>query len=165
MKEYSRIGYCISPLGILSRIRRRVSVGCGGPTRLVLEKGWVVLPSAIGGVGLRSLQSYPSRDPAISFQTLACADCLLLLFLATCFLCDTASSTSIGFFAERLIAPMWRRLRKSCHVATASLAGGIRSLRQWLCSPSRIERNLRPFRSVSISHNPPPYIPSRSTHC
>jgi hypothetical protein len=88
----------------------------------------------------------------------------LALVLVTCFFCDTACSTALEIFTETLIAPFWHRARDRRPASTMSLPGVVRSLRQWLCSPSRIEKNSRPFRSVYISHNPPPYIPSLSTH-
>jgi hypothetical protein len=45
-----------------------------------------------------------------------------------------------------------------------SSPGVVRSLRQWLCSSSRIEKNSRPSRFIQISHNPPPLVLSLSTY-
>jgi hypothetical protein len=79
--------------------------------------------------------------------------------------CDTACSTALGIFTKGLVAPFWHRVRERRPASTASSAGAGRSLRQWLCSSSRCEKNSRPCRSTRVSHNrAPPQIPSLFTY-
>ena len=153
------------PLGIVSLLGRRASARLGLLGAFIREKGGALLPPAIGGVAFYYFQSSASTVPASNIQLPARTDCLLVLVLATYFVCDTACSTALGLFAEWLTAPFWHRVRERRPASTTNLPGRIRSLRYWLCSTSRIEKNSRPFRSVYISHNPPPHIPSVSTHC
>jgi hypothetical protein len=89
---------------------------------------------------------------------------LLILALATCLFCDTACST-LEAVTERLIAPLEMGVRGRRPASTVCPCGLIRSLRQWLCSPSHNEKNCRLSRFIQISHNPPPLYPSLSTHC
>ena len=161
----SRIGSYRHPLGIVSLVGRRASARLGLLVAFIREKGGALLPPAISGVAFYYFQSSASTEPASNIQLSARTDCLLVLVLATYFVCDTALGTALGLFTERLVAPLWHRVRERRPASSTNLPGRIRSLRQWLCSPSRIEKNLRPFRSVCISHNPPPHIPSLSTHC
>jgi hypothetical protein len=128
-------------------------------------KGGALLPPAISGVAFYYLQNSASTDPASNIPMSAPTDCLLVLVLATYFLCDTACSTALGLFAEQLIAPLWNRVRERRPAPTTSSSGLCRSLRQWLCSPSHNEKNCRLSRFIQISHNPPPHIPSLSTRC
>lgn len=153
------------PLGIVSPFGRRASASLGFLGAFIREKGEALLPPAVSGVAFYYFQSAAPTVPPGNIQVSARMDCLLVLVLATYFVCDTACSTALGLFAEWLTAPFWHRVRERRPASTTNSPGRIRSLRQWLCSPSRIEKNLRPFRSVCISHNPPPHIPSRSTYC
>jgi hypothetical protein len=107
-------------------------------------------------------RSNASTNSAVSAEWSTGTDLILILALLACFFCDTACSTALEAFREQMIAPCWHRARGRRAASIASSPGGSRSLRQWLCSPSRNEKNTRPFRSVHISHNPPPRIPSLS---
>jgi hypothetical protein len=151
--------------GVLSLFGRRASVGLDLLIGFIREKGGALLPPAISGVAFCCLQSSASTEPASDIQVSARTDCLLVLVLATYFVCDTALGTALGLFTERLVAPLWHRVRERRPASSTNLPGRIRSIRQWLCSPSRNEKNRRPYRSIHISHNPPPHIPSLSTHC
>jgi len=153
------------PLDILSLVGRRASARLGLPMGFIRGKRGALLTPAMSGVGFYYFQSSASTDPAINIQMSVPTDCLLVLVLATYFLCDTAYNTALGLFAERLIAPLWHRVRERRPASSTNSPGRIRSLRQWLSSPCRIEKNCRPYRSIQISHNPPPHISSLSTHC
>jgi len=153
------------PLGILSLFGRRALAGLDLLMGLIREKGGALLPPAISGVAFCCLQSSASTEPASDIQVSARTDCLLVLVLATYFVCDTAFGTALGLFTERLIVPLWHRVRERRPASSTNSIGRIRSLRQWLSSPCRIEKNCRPYRSIQISHNPPPHIPTLSTQC
>jgi hypothetical protein len=158
-----RSGSCRQPSGTLSLFRRRASARLDLLMGFIREKGGALLPPAISGVAFYYFQRSALTEPASDIQVSARTDCLLVLVLATYFVCDTAFGTALGLFAERLIAPFWHRVRERRPASGANSPGRIRSIRQWLCSPSRNEKNRRPYRSIHISHNPPPYIPTLST--
>jgi len=160
-----RLGSLKQRSGILSLFGRRASARLGLLIGFIREKGGALLPPAISGVAFYYFHGSASTEPANNIQLSARTDCLLVLVLATYFVCDTAWSTALGLFAERLVAPFWHRVRERRPASRTNLPGRIRSIRQWLCSPSRNEKNRRPYRSILISHNPPPHIPSLSTHC
>jgi hypothetical protein len=160
-----RLGSLEQPSGILSLFGRRASARLGLLMGFIREKGGALLPPAISGVAFYCFQSSASIDPASNIQLSARTDCLLVLVLATYFVCDTACSTALGLFTEFLVAPFWHRVRERRPASSTNSTGRIRSLRQWLCSSSRIEKNSRPSRFIQISHNPPPHIPTLSTHC
>jgi hypothetical protein len=151
------------PLGILSPVRRRVSVERALPIGIVLEGARVLLPPALGIFAFRYFQNRTWTAAANDVETSASAQLFLLLALAACFLCDSACSSALAAFTDRLIAPLRHKLRKGRPTSSVNSLCRIRSIRQWLCSPSRCDRHCRPFRSLCISHNPPP-IPSLSTN-
>ena len=161
MKE-RRPGSSDRLVGTLSLVGRRASAGFGSLVQCLREGGGLLLPPVISGAAFCYFQSSSSSDPANDVQVSSRADLFLVVVLATYFLCDTACRTALGLFAKRLIAPLWRRTRERHPASSTNSARRIRSLRQCLCSSSRIEKNSRPCRSVYISHNPPP-IPSLST--
>ncbi len=134
------------------------------PVGSVLRKIRALPLVARSGLFFRWLQGFWS-EAVTRIQATASADSLVVLAMATCFLCDTACSTALEVLTERFIAPVWQRLRDSRRARSANLPGRVRSLRQLLSSSSRCEKNSRPFRSVHISHNPPPPVPSLSPHC
>ena len=152
-------------LGALSLFGRELSARGNSLTRLARDTGGALFPSAISGGALLYLQSNASTNPVVNTPWSASTDLLLALFLVTCFFCDTAYGSALGIFTERLIAPFWHRARERRPASSASSASGGRSLRRWLCSPSRNEKNSRPCRSMRVSQNrAPPYIPSVSTY-
>jgi hypothetical protein len=132
---------------------------------LLRETRGLLLPSVMSGGAFLcfQFQSNASRNSALNTEWSTSTDLILILALVTFFFCDTACSTAFEIFTQRLIAPYWHRARERCRASAASSPGASRSLKQWLCSPSRNEKNTRPFRSVHISHNPPPLVPSFST--
>jgi hypothetical protein len=89
---------------------------------------------------------------------------ILALALATYLFCDTACNT-LEAVTDRLIAPLDHSVHRRRQASAASPCALIRSLRQWLCSPSRNEKNCRLSRFIQISHNPPPLPPSLPAHC
>ena len=153
------------PVGMLSLFGRRASARLDMLMGFIRETGGALLPPAISGVGFYYLQSSTPTNQASNMQMSTPTNCLLVLVLASYFLCDTACSTALGLFASRLIAPLWQIFRERRQALDTNSTGRMRSVRQRLSSPCRIEKNDRPYRSVGISHNPPPYIPSLSTHC
>ena len=153
------------PLGVFSLFGRPASARLDLLMGFVQEKGGALLPPGISAVAFYYFQSSAWIDPASNIQMSVRTDCLFFLVLATYFACDTACSTALGLFAERLIAPWWHRVRERRPASSTNSPCRIRSLRQWLSNPCRIEKNCRPYRSIQISHNPPPHIPSLSTHC
>jgi hypothetical protein len=153
------------PLGILSLFGRRASARLHLLMGFIREKGRALLPPAISGVAFYYLQCSASTEPVSNIQVSVRTDCLLVLVLATYSLCDAACSTALGLFADTLIVPLWHKVRERRPASSTNSTARIRSLRQWLSSPSPIERNCRPYRSIQISHKPPPCIPSLSTHC
>ena len=156
---------CMSPLGILSLFRSGLSARHNSPMGLVPDTRGALLPSAMSGGAIFYLQSNASTNPVGNVELSRSADLLLVLVLLTYFFCNTACSTALGIFTERLIVPFWRRARERRPASRASSAGGSRSLRQWLCSPSRNEKNRRPCRNTRVSHNrAPPQISSHSTY-
>lgn len=86
------------------------------------------------------------------------ADLLRLVALAACFFCEAACNT-LEIVTERLIAPLCRGAAWRRPASDSCRFGLIRSLRQWLCSPSHNEKNCRLSRFIQISHNPPPLAP------
>jgi hypothetical protein len=142
-------------LDILSLFGGGLSAICTSLTGLVREARGVLLPPAISGGALLYFQCNDSTSSAINAEWSASTGILCALVLVTSFCHDTACSTTLGMFAERLIAPLWHRGSERRPASTASSTGASRSLRQWLCSPSHNEKNTRSFRSVHISHNPP----------
>jgi hypothetical protein len=158
-------GFYGSPLILLCLLGREVSVRRNSLMRLIRDTRGALLPAAMSGGAFLYLQGNASANPVLNTEWSARTDLLLALVLVTCFFCDTACSTALEIFAERLIAPFWDRVRERRPASTASSAGVSRSLRQWLCSPSRNEKNSRPCRSTRVSQNrAPPQIPSLSTY-
>lgn len=98
---------------------------------------------------------HPALTAALTLEWSLHPSLILALALATCLFCDTACST-LEAVTERLIAPLDRTTRRRRQASTACLGGLIRSLRQWLCSPSHNEKNCRLSRFIQVSHNPPP---------
>jgi hypothetical protein len=156
---------CMSPLTIFSLFGRGLSARCNSLIGLVRDTRGSVLPSAVSGGAFCYFQSNASTNSALSSELSTNTDLLLILVLVTYLFCDTACSTALGIFAEVLIAPFWHRARDRRPASTMSSLGVVRSLRQWLCSPSRNEKNFRPCRSTRVSQNrAPPQIPSLSTY-
>jgi hypothetical protein len=153
------------PLAILSPVGRRASAKASLPVTFVREKGEGTTPAAISGVAFHYLRTAVSSDQSADVQMSTHANFLLVLVLATYFLCDTSCSIAFGLLAGGLTAPLWHRVCERCTGGNTNSPGGIRSVRQWVCSPSCNDRHCRPFRSVQISHNPPPDIPSLSSRC
>jgi hypothetical protein len=164
VRDYTSRSY-MSPLSILSLFGRGLSARRNLLIGLVRDTRGSVLPSAMSGGAFFYFQSNASTNSALNSEWSTNTDLLLILVLVTYLFCDTACSTALGIFAEVLIAPFWHRARDRRPASTMSSPGVVRSLRQWLCSSSRIEKNSRPSRFIQISHNPPPHIPSLSTHC
>jgi hypothetical protein len=79
-----------------------------------------------------------------------------LLPLVTCLFRDTACST-LESVTRRLVGPFRRRTRHRRPPAAATSSSPGRSLRQWLCAPSRNEKDSRPSIFIQVSHNPPPF--------
>jgi hypothetical protein len=164
VRDYTLRSY-MSPLRILSLFGRGLSARRNSLTRLARDTRGELFPLAMSGGAFFYFQGNASANPVVNTQWSTSTDLLLVLVLVTCFFCDTACSTALGIFTERLIAPFWHRVRERRPASTASSTGGSRSLRQWLCSPSRNEKDSRPCRSTRVSHNrAPPQIPSLSTY-
>lgn len=151
------------PIRILSPFGRRAYLSNHLPVRLVPEKGLLLLSSALGGIASRCFHRQTSREAARDIQVSAGAELFLTFALATRFLCDAACSTTLGVLTERLIAPLWQRLRKGRRTGGTTLVGEFRSLRELVCTSSLSDKNSRPSRCIYISHNPPPHIPSLFT--
>ena len=155
----------ISPLNIrffLGRVRlpKRNSL-----MRLVRDIGGALLPSVITGGTLLCFQSTASTNLAGNADLARSGQLIFLLVLVTSFFCDSACSAALGFFTDRLIEPFWHRFRERHPTSVTSSAGRSRSLKQWLCSPGRNEKNSRPCHSTRVSHNrAPPQIPPLSTY-
>lgn len=147
---------------VVSLIGKQTSTVFRLPFAIVREKPIELPPPAIGRAASFYVQNSASIATAGDVKIFAGVDLFLAVVLATCFLCDVGCRTTLGIFAKRLIAPLWHGGRERRSASSASSAGSIRSLRQCLSTACRIEKNLRPFDSVQISHNPPP-IPSLST--
>ena len=155
----------MSPLGILSLFGSGLSARRNSLMGLVRDTRGALLPSAMSGGVIFYLQSNALTNPVGKAELSGSTDLLLVLVLVTYFFCNTACSTALGIFTERLIVPFWHRARERRPASSASSAGGGRSLRQWLCSSSRNEKNSRPCRSTRVSHNrAPPQITSLSTY-
>ncbi len=164
MRDYTPRFY-MSPLVILSLFGRGLSARHNSLMGLVRDTRGSLLPSAVSGGAFFYLQSNASTNPVLNTEWSTRTDLFLIFALVTYLFCDTACSTILEIFTERLIAPFWHRVRERRPASTASSAAGSRSLRQWLCSPSRNEKNSRPCRSTRVSHNrAPPHIPSLSTY-
>ena len=163
MRDYTSRS-CMSPLSILPLFGRGMSARRNSLMRLVRDMRGALLPSAMSGGAFFYFQSNASANSVINTQWSTNTDLLLALVLVTCFFCDTACSTALEIFTETLIAPFWHRARDRRPASAMSSPGVVRSLRQWLCSSSRIEKNSRPSRFIQISHNPPPLVLSLSTY-
>jgi hypothetical protein len=164
VRDYTSRSY-MSPMSILSLFGRGLSARRKLLIGLVRDTRGSLLPSAMSGGAFFYFQGNASANPVVNTQWSTSTDLLLVLVLVTYLFCDTACSTALGIFTEGLIAPFWHRVRERRPASTASSTGGSRSLRQWLCSPSRNEKNSRPCRSTRVSHNrAPPQIPSLSTY-
>jgi len=150
----------MNSLNALSLLERGLSTSYNALKGLGREMRGLIFPSVMSGGVFFYLQTNASADPALHTEWSTGTDFLLFLAIASCFFCDTA----LEFFTGRLITPFWHRVRERRPASTASSAGTSRSLRQWLCSPCRNEKNTRPFRSVHISHNPPPLTTSLSIY-
>jgi hypothetical protein len=100
-----------------------------------------------------------TTNAAISAEFSSRFDLLLLFFLATYFLCDS----TVEILAEQLIAPFWHRVGERRPALPPRSIGRRRSIKQWLCGPSRIEKNFRLFRSDQLSRKPPPLVLSLPT--
>lgn len=156
----------MSTLGVLSLLRRGLSARYSSLIGPVRDASGALLPSDISGGALFcfQLQSHASTSLAASTELSPGVDLLLALVLVTCFLRNTTWGAALGIFTGRLIAPLWHGLRERFPTPGVSSAGRSRSLRQWLCCPSRNEKNTRPCRSARVSQNrAPPYLPSLST--
>ena len=101
-----------------------------------------------------------TTNAALSAEFSSRLDLLLLFVLATYFLCDSA----VEILAEQLIAPFWYRVGERRPALPPRSIGRRRSLKQWLCSPSRIEKNFRLYRSIQLSRKPPPLVLSLPTN-
>lgn len=153
------------PVSILSLLRRELSAMFKPLMGLVRETRETLFPPAVSGGTILYLQGTASTKLAANTELASGAELLLFLALVTCFFCDTACSTVIGIFTDRLVAPFWHRARDHHRASAARSAGHSRSLRQWLCSPSRNEKNFRPCRSTRVSQNrAPPRISLLSTY-
>ncbi len=130
-----------------------------GTRRWLRQTRRSLLRSARSGAGLPVLRRLRSLKPVLSPEWSGSASVLLILVLATCLFCDTACST-LEIVTGRLIAPFWHSARGRRRASGACPSGLIRSLRQWLCSPSHNEKNCRLSRFIQISHNPPPLAPA-----
>jgi len=154
-------------VSILSLVRRGLSARFHLLMGLVREMRGALLPPAVSGGTLLYLQSAVSTNVAGDAELYSSGDLLFLLVFVTSFFCETACSTTLGILTDRLIAPFWHRHRvRARHpVSSTSSAGRSRSLKQWLSSPCRNEKNSRPCRSTRISQNrAPPQIPPLSTY-
>ena len=109
---------------------------------LVRQMGGRLLPAAIGTGAFLYLHGRAPLDPALD-----------VLVLVTYLFRDTACST-LETVTRRLIGPFRRRPDSRPAAASSPYRG--RGLRQWLCAPSRNEKDCRPSIFVHISHNPPP---------
>jgi hypothetical protein len=163
VRDYTSRSY-MSPLSIVSLFGRGLSMRRDSLIELVRDTRGLLLPSAMSGGAFFYLQSSASTNPVGNAEWASRTDLLLILALVTYFFCDTACSTALGIFTERLIGPFWHRARDRRPASTVSSPGSVWSLRQWLCSSSRIEKNSRPSRFIQISHNPPPLVLSLSTY-
>ena len=157
MRDYSSM-LRMSPMIVFSLMSRGLSSSRQSLLPLVHEIGGSLLPSGLSSGPFFYFHSKASTDFGLSVEFGSRADILFVLALITYLLCDTAYNT-LEIVTERLIAPFWHRVRKRRPARTTSSSGLSRSLRQWLCSPSRNEKNCRPTRFIQISHNPPP-LPS-----
>jgi hypothetical protein len=160
-----RIKCNMSPKVLLSFFERGLLLSVGSLRGLFRDTRVAFLPSVVSGGVFICSQDNSLSNTALNTKLATSADFILTLAFITCFFCDTACSTVIELFAGRLIAPFWHRVRERRPASSTNSTGTIRSLRQWLSSPCRIEKNSRPYRSIQISHNPPPHIPLLSTHC
>lgn len=126
------------------------------------------MEALVGLLGRRASAPDRWRSPALitalSSEWPGQTTLLLVLALATCLFCDTACNT-LEAVTERLIAPLGHGARGRRPASAVCPFGLIRSLRQWLCSPSHNEKNCRLSRFIQISHNPPPPDPSLLPHC
>ena len=150
-------GFHMSPLNSLSLFARGLSARRNSLTGLIREMQGMILPSTLSGGAFFYFQNNASIDRVGNTQLSASADLLwVLVVLATYFFCDTACNSALELFTGRLIAPFWHRVRRRRPASTGSSTGIGRSLRQWLCSPSRNEKDSHPWRSTRISHNRAP---------
>jgi len=164
LRDYTSRSY-IPPLSILSLFGRGLSARRNSATELVREMGGWLLPLAMSGGACFYFQCEASTNSALNTEWSNRTDLLLILVLIAYLFCNTACSTALEIFAERLIAPLWHRARDCRLASVASSAGGSRSLMRWLCSPCHNEKDSRPCRSMQVSQNrAPPHIPSLSTY-
>lgn len=164
VRDYTSRSY-IPPLSILSLFGRGLSARRNSLMGLVRDTRGRLLPLVMSGGACFYFQCKAATNSALNTEWSNRTDLLLILVLITYLFCDTACSTALEIFTERLIVPFWHRARDRCLTSAASSAGGSRSLMQWLCSPCHNEKNSRPCRSMQVSQNrAPPHIPSLSTY-
>ncbi len=157
----------VSRLNTIPLFGKGLSASCSSLTRLVRDTSGVLLPTVIGGGALFycQFQSNASTSPVGDTELSPSADFLLAFVLVTFFLCDSTCRTAIGFFTEALIAPFWHRVRDRYPTSSARSVGRSRSLKEWLCSPSRNQKDTRPCRSMQVSQNrAPPHLPLLSAY-
>ena len=148
-------------MNILSLIRRGLSAELDLLIGLLREMRGALLPPVISGGTFLYLQSAASTSVVGDAEVAGSGELLFLLVLVTSFFCDTTSR----ILTDGLIAPFWHRVLDLHPALGTGSARRCRSIRQWLCSPSRIEKNFRPFRSTRVSQNrAPPQIPPLSTY-
>jgi len=104
-------------------------------------------------------QNYATTTAALPTEFPPALDLFLLFVLATYLFCDSA----VEILAEQLIAPFWHGVQRRRLALPPRSIGRRRSLKQWLCSSSRNEKNFRLFRSIQLSRKPPPLVLSLST--
>lgn len=151
--------------GIISSCTIQSLAGQAWRNVLIRCKGEGVVFPAVIGSGFLSFQACTPRGTERSRHLFFPSDLFLVLLLTTCHVCDAASSAILGLLTRRLTTPLRHGGRRSYPPSVAKWSGRIRSLRQWLSTPCRIERNCRPYRSIQVSHNPPPHFTSSCTHC
>lgn len=121
-----------------------------------ISRMWVILIFG-GGLPASSRPPQPAIHGAPPALPSPDADLLRFVALAACLFCETAGSI-LEIVTERLIAPIRHGAGRRRPAPDACPFGLIRSLRQWLCSPSHNEKNCRLSRFIQVSHNPPPAL-------
>lgn len=121
------------------------------------------LPATDTGGGPVSCTPSTAAMDLLYAELAAGADVLHLVALVACLFCEAASNT-LEIVTGRLIAPFRHSVRGRHPASTACPSTLVRSLRQWLCSPSRNEKNCRLSRFIQVSHNPPPLTTSLHTY-
>lgn len=107
-----------------------------------------LLPSALTSVASLYFRSNTSTNSVLNTEWSANTEVLLVVVLVACLSRDTACRAVPGIFTEGLVIPFWNTVNGGHPYSTARSAGESRSLRQWLCSPSRREKDSRPCRAL-----------------